>query len=161
MRAAPPKLAVFLAMALCLAIAGCGCGGGEDSGESTASAQGEGQPPKSTQPLNTALKRSFPPPKPDPAVQGSAKAIERGEAACEGKSPKEVVKRFVAEATLTEDQRQALKQLKSAEAHPTPDFVAGQLAALVYERTLAGEVAAYGYQGCVYVLARGVAQSRR
>ena len=40
-----------------------------------------------------------------------------------------------------------------SQATHSPDFVAGQLAAGVYEATLPEELARSGYQGCVYELA--------
>jgi hypothetical protein len=89
-------------------------------------------------------------------VKGSAQAIEAGEAACQGKTPVEVKNEFLAASKLSADQRQALKQRGRAEANPSGDFAAGQLAALVYAGTLEGSKAEYGYRGCVYALARGL-----
>ena len=40
------------------------------------------------------------------------------------------------------------------QAADSPDFVAGQLAAGVYEATLPEKLRIAGYQGCVYELAR-------
>jgi hypothetical protein len=141
---------------LCLfALAGClwlavGCGGGEESST-------QSTPSKAKLPLAKAIEQSFPKPKPDPEVGGSAKAIKRGEAACKGKTPLEVKRQFISKSDLSAAQRKALKGIKRAEAHPGADFVAGQLAALVYEGTLGkGELAQYGYRGCVYGLAEGV-----
>jgi hypothetical protein len=128
-----------------------GCGGGGDSST-------QSTPSKAKLPLAKAIEQSFPKPKPDPEVKGSAKAIKRGEDACKGKTPKQVVHRYAHEAKLSAAQRKALGQLDAAEAHPSPDFVAGQLAGLVYEGTLDGEAAQYGYRGCVYGLAEGVGQ---
>lgn len=88
-------------------------------------------------------------------MSGSAQAIKRGRRACEAKTPRQIVKRFGPEARLSNEQRRALAQLERAEAHPGPDFVAGQLAAMVYEGTLAGQTARFGYEGCVYALALG------
>lgn len=99
--------------------------------------------------------RNFQPPLPDPGVPGSAKAIRAGEEACKGKTPKEVKQRFISASDLSAAQRQALEGIDRAEAHPSADFVAGQLAALVYEGTLRGALAEYGYRGCVYGLAVG------
>lgn len=128
-----------------------GCGGGEDEGTTQSPAT---TPSKASLPLEAAIRQSFPKPKPDPGVEGSAEAIEAGEDACDGMTPKQVLHEFIPSARLSPDQRQAVEQLPTAEAHPTADFVAGQLAALAYEGTLRGESAAFGYQGCVYALAR-------
>jgi hypothetical protein len=78
-----------------------------------------------------------------------------GERACKGKSPQKVVEEFLPESKLSPGQRQALKQLPRAEAHPSADFIAGQLAGLVYQGTLSGPLGEYGYRGCVYGLALG------
>jgi hypothetical protein len=136
-------------LALCLALGLCACGGGGDTASQEAA---QPKPP----PLTRALRQSFPKPEADPAVSGSQEAIEAGEAACKGKTPKQVLHQYAAKAKLTAAQREALKQLPKAEAHPSADFVAGQLAALAYEGTLTGEAAEYGYRGCAYALARGV-----
>lgn len=115
------------------------------------------EPPRDASPLLRAVYRNFQPPLPNPRVPGSGKAIGAGKKACRGKTPAEVKRRFLAESRLTADQRRALGQLPGAEAHPTADFVAGQLAALVYEGTLArARLPEYGYQGCVYALAVGL-----
>ncbi len=141
---------------LCLCFfAGCG-GGGGGSTQSTATT-----PSKARLPLERAIHRSFPKPEPDPEVQGSARAIKDGEAACEGMTPKQVVHEYAEEAELTQEQRKALAQLPAAEAHPTADYVAGQLAALAYEGTLEGEAAEYGYRGCVYVLASRAGEKQK
>jgi len=148
----------------------CACGGGGDSGSSSSSVSenAEGsttsgatankgtEPSKRASALQREIQRTFPPPQADPEVEGSAQAIEAGEAACEGKTPTEVRDEFLDESDLSSAQRQALSQIDRAEAHPSGDFAAGQLAALVYEGTLEGTVAEYGYRGCVYALARGL-----
>lgn len=143
---------------LCLALlSGCG-GGGEEQATTTPPRLIEGpKPPDGASALVKELYRNFPPPKPDPEAHGSGQAIARGEAACKGKTPKQVIHRYAPEAKLSPEQRRALRQIESAEAHPTGDFVAGQLAALAYEGTLGGgALEEYGYRGCVFVLARGV-----
>jgi len=147
-----------LLLLACLAAALGGCGGGGGSTQSTAAeAPIRGpQPPKGASPAELRVYRNFQPPRADPEVSGSAKAIEAGEAACEGKTPLEVKREFLSHSDLSADQRQALAQLDSAEAHPGGDYVAGQLAATVYEGTLEGSLGEYGYRGCVYALARGL-----
>jgi hypothetical protein len=135
------------------------CGGGDSSAEpgtEAATVLRGPQPPKGASRLERQIYRTFQPPLPDPEVSGSAKAIESGEAACQGKTPSKVKRQFIAESDLSADQRQALEQIDRAEGRPSGDFAAGQLAALVYEGTLEGELAEYGYQGCVYALARGL-----
>ncbi len=92
-----------------------------------------------------------------PRWQGSAKAIEKGEATCEGKTPIEIREAFIAEADLSEDQQEAVSELPRFEANPSPSFPAGQVAALVYQRSLPGEILpSYGFQGCVYALSLGL-----
>jgi hypothetical protein len=147
----PPILAA-------LSLAGCG-GGGEEESTTTAALppiRGE-QPPKDASPILRQVYRNFQPPLADPEVPGSGEAIRDGEAACEGKTPEELVSELRSRSDLSEDQRQALENLGRAEESPGPDFVAGQLAAMVYEGTLAeGELASYGYRGCVHALAEGL-----
>lgn len=153
----------LLLICLAVGIGGCGGGGGSSASSSTATTTTQAQapvrgpqPPKGASPTLRGIYRNFQPPKADPEVSGSAKAIEAGEAACEGKTPKEVKQEFIAKSKLSADQRQALSQIDRSEAKPSADFAAGQLAALVYEGTLKGPLAEYGYRGCVYALARGV-----
>ena len=90
-------------------------------------------------------------------MKGSAKAIKAGEKACKGKMPLEVKEEFSGESDLLEDQAKMVAELPEYEKRSAQDssFVAGQLAALVYERSLPeDEFALYGYQGCVYSLAK-------
>jgi len=166
MRQSPTALLLFC----CLALGLSACGGGGDSGSSsssvsenaegttTSSATANKGPAssKAASSLGRQIHRTFPPPQADPEVEGSAEAIADGEAACEGKTPAQVKDEFLDESDLSSAQRQALSQIERAEAHPSGDFAAGQLAALVYEGTLEGTVAEYGYRGCVYALALGV-----
>ncbi len=78
--------------------------------------------------------RQFAPPQPNPEVKGSAQAIEAGERACKGKTPLQVKQRFIDGSDLLDEQ-----------------------AALVYESSLPeDELAGYGYQGCIYSLAKGL-----
>lgn len=151
---------------LCLALGLSACGGGGDSSSTSSTTQATApirgpQPPKGASQLERQIYRTFQPPLPDPEVKGSAKAIKAGEAACEAKTPVAVKRKFIAESKLSSDQRQALAQIDRAEAQPSGDFAAGQLAALVYQGTLEGELAEYGYQGCVYALARGLERRMR
>jgi hypothetical protein len=139
-------------LACLLPLAGCGGGGQGSPAQSSAPAA----PSKARLPLERAIRQSFPKPQPDPEVPGSAKAIKAGEAACGQRTPRQVVDRYAQRARLSEEQRQALSQLRRAEAHPGPDFAAGQIAAMVYEATLGGPAAEYGFRGCAYALARGV-----
>ncbi len=144
---------------LAFVIAGCGGGGDASSSATTTQAQAQArgpQPPKGASALQRQVYRTFQPPRADPEVAGSGRAIEAGEAACEGKTPVQVKERFIAASKLSAAQRRALAQIDRAEAHPSGDFAAGQLAALVYEGTLGGKTAEYGYRGCVYALARGL-----
>jgi len=158
--------AIALAL-LCLALGLSACGGGDSTSSSstgaeatttTAATAGKGtEPSKRASGLQRQIQRTFQPPQADPEVEGSAQAIADGEAACEGKTPAEVKDEFLDESDLSSAQRQALSQIEKAEAHPSGDFAAGQLAALVYEGTLEGSLAEYGYRGCVYALALGLA----
>jgi len=102
------------------------------------------------------IPRQFPRPVPDPGVDGAAEAIRRGERACAGKTPSGVRLRFEASATLDPDQRELVAKITSFERIASRDtgFQAEQLAGFVYEQTLPARVARYGYQGCVYSLAR-------
>jgi hypothetical protein len=145
--------------AFCLA----GCGG--DSEEQTpveTSAIAEVDelaepPPKGASLLLEQIYRQFQPPEPDPRMkERSAKAIRAGERACKGKTPLEVREEFIAESDLSEDQAEAVSELEKYEENPSPNFVAGQLGALVYENALPEKVARYGYQGCVYSLSLGL-----
>jgi hypothetical protein len=104
--------------------------------------------------------RQFPPPKPDPAVSGSAAAIRAGEKACRGKRPIEVKRAFYAKAISSglqpdSDEAKMVRQIAHFEkaVHDAPSFPAGQLAADVYQATLPDKKAQYGYQGCVHALA--------
>ncbi len=155
------RSAAVLLSLLCFALGLSACGGGGDSSSTSSTTQATApirgpQPPKGASQLERQIYRTFQPPEADPEVSGSAKAIAAGEAACEGKTPLEVKQQFIAQSKLSSDQRQALAQIDRAEEHPGGDFSAGQLAGLVYQGTLEGELAEYGYQGCVYALARGL-----
>jgi hypothetical protein len=146
-----------------LALAG-GCGDGDsESGNPTGqgAAQREEQlaepPPKGASLLLRQIYQQFQPPQPDPRMkERSAKVIKAGERACKGKTPLEVREEFIAESDLSEDQAEAVSELEKYEENPSPNFVAGQLGALVYENALPEKVARYGYQGCVYSLSLGL-----
>jgi hypothetical protein len=146
-----------------LVAAGCG-DGNDDGGDQTVATteslvqeeeeQGEAEAPKGASPVLRQIYRQFPPPQPDPAVKGSAKAIEAGERACRDKTPLEVREEFIDESDLLESQAELVAKLPKLETSAATNgaFVTGQLGALVYERTLPERVARFGYQGCVYSL---------
>jgi hypothetical protein len=139
-----------------------GCGGGDSTTTTVTSAfrkaqeRAEAEAPKGASPLLRKIYGQFPPPKPDPKVKGSGKAIKAGERACKGKTPLEVREEFIEESDLLEDQAKMVAELEKFEgaSNQTSSFVAGQLGALVYERSLPEGIARYGYQGCVYSLAQ-------
>ena len=113
----------------------------------------EEPPPPNASPLLEDIYRQFQPPQPDPQVQGSAEALRKGIRTCRGMTPLQIRERFIAESDLTPDQAKAVQELPRHEGSPSPSFVAGQLAALVYEKALPeDEVATYGFQGCIYAL---------
>jgi hypothetical protein len=110
---------------------------------------------------SATIAAQFPEPKPQPgSPPGARKAIDAGRKACRGKTPEQVRDEFMAEAEagglLNSGQKKMLANLASYEkqAANTPDFVAGQLAAGVYEATLPEKLRISGYQGCVYELAQ-------
>jgi hypothetical protein len=150
-----------LAAVTCAALVAGGCGG-DDSGTAgtTPSAYTNPRaetPPKGSSTVLREVYRQFYPPVPDPQVKGSAAAIERGEEVCIGKRPIEIREEFIDESDLLPDQAEAVAELGKYEKRYEEDasFVAGQLAALVYERTLPeDELAMFGYQGCVYALSQ-------
>jgi hypothetical protein len=107
------------------------------------------------------LEAAFPVPKPQPeSPPGAQRAIDAGRNACKGKTPQQVRDEFMAEAEasglLNSGQKKMLANIAHYEkqAATTTDFVAGQLAAGVYEATLPEELRIAGYQGCVYELAQ-------
>ena len=159
-----------------LAIAGCGGVGGANGGGSAAATttppdatfpeptvpKDAPQPPKGASPVLKEIYRQFTPRKPDPRVKGSAQAIAAGRAACAGKTPVEVERKYfpiaVGKGTLDPNGEQGtmIAEIgKYAENAPgDSSFVAGQLAADAYQATLPARIATFGYAGCVYVLAR-------
>jgi hypothetical protein len=141
------------------------CGGSTDASTPTEAgaeaAAGAAKPLPADAPMTKVLASRFPAPKVQPdAPPGSAEAIVAGRKACKGKTPVEVRDEFIGEAkasgNLNPGQEKMIAQLDGYEAHSatSPDFVAGQLAAGVYEATLPESVRIAGYQGCVYELAR-------
>ncbi len=104
------------------------------------------------------LREQFPKPKPSKTIKGSAAAIAAGEDACRGKTPMEVWEEFKSQSKLDPDQEELVAELPKYEEEASKDssYVAGQLAAVVYEMTLPKDIAQAGFQGCVFVLARGL-----
>jgi hypothetical protein len=163
---------LLLAVLVALALAGCGSGGSSTSGSQTTSAAGaaaakhaaavareaESEAPKGASSTLRAIYRQFQPPKADPRVTGSAEAIRAGIRACAATTPARVVERFIAAARahLTPKQAKTIAGIESYEKNTSKDaaFTAGQLAADTYEATLPGAVGQYGYEGCIYSLAR-------
>jgi hypothetical protein len=153
---------VALALGM-VSITATACGSG-DSGSSTEQLPekpktGLGSLPGNA-PQTKVIATQFPKPKTLPsAPPGAQKAIDAGRRACRGKTPTEVRDEFLQEAQasglLNEGLEKMLEEMPKYEkqALTTPDFVAGQLAAGVYEATLPERLRRSGYQGCVYELA--------
>jgi hypothetical protein len=120
----------------------------------------EAKAPKGASPTLRALYATFPRPGSNPEVKRSSSAIHAGIAACQGKTPTEVKARFYAAAkpNLAYEQAKMIDRIATFEGHSSTDasFTAGQLAADVYQATLPAGVSEYGYEGCVYALARGL-----
>ena len=138
-----------------------GCGGGDETQPTTVSERAQLEalaepPPKHASPLLKSIYREFQPPKPDPNVKGSAKAIKTGERVCKHKTPVEIREEFIGESNLNEEQEKVVNELERYEKNPSPSYPAGQLGALVYEMTLPETTANFGFQGCVYSLSLGV-----
>jgi hypothetical protein len=136
------------------------CGDDSDSGQTagagSSTPQGATAPIDPTAPMSEQLARTFPVPKPGPgSLPGAAAAIEAGRKACKGKTPLQVREEFIGSAkNLSDEQEAMIDELPKYEKQAvTSNFVAGQLAAGVYEATLPEEKATAGYQGCVYELA--------
>jgi hypothetical protein len=146
------------------------CGGGDSTGSEEGASQQQKPPPASgfayggkggKREGSATIAARFPAPKPQPgSPPGSRKAIGAGRKACKGKTPEEVRDEFLAEAEasglLNPGQKKMVAHIERYEkqAATTPDFVAGQLAAGVYEATLPEQLRIAGYQGCVYELAQ-------
>jgi hypothetical protein len=146
------------------------CGDDSDSGQEagTEPSTTQAKPPiDPSAPLSEQLARTFPAPKaPAGSLPGSAAAIEAGREACRGKTPLQVREEFIDAADLPEEQGTMVAELAKYEKQPpTVSFVAGQIAAGVYQATLPEKKAAAGYQGCVYELAlqlrRELAKNKR
>ncbi len=171
----PRILAAAFALALAIALAGCGSSSSSTSSTSTApSAEAlaaakkdaavrhaaEARAPKGSSPTLRAIYATFPAPKPSPEAKRSAAAIKAGERACGGKSPVQVKEEFYAAAKrkLSSEQTKMVDRIDSYENHSPTDasFTSGQLGADVYEATLPAAIGQYGYEGCVYALARGL-----
>jgi hypothetical protein len=163
----PGRLASALVLGAAAATLLASCGnGGSGSTEQTEAAQqqsgaGAQKPLPPGAPISEVLGRQFPKPKPATgAPPGSQAAIDAGRKACKGKTPIEVRNEFLAEAQasgrLNSGQEKMISELDhfESQAARSPDFVAGQLAAGVYEATLPDNLRIAGYQGCVYELAR-------
>lgn len=138
-----------------------GCGGGGSESTFTSPHQrleekAEAEAPKGASSLLRRIYRTFPPPQADPTVKHSAKAIKKGERSCKGKTPLQVKEQFISQSKLLPEQKQMVAKLAHYESLPTtPDFVAGQLAALVYEGTVSNKALAnYAYRGCIFSMVR-------
>ena len=136
------------------------CGDDSDSGQAagtgSSTVQDATPPIDPTAPMSEQLARTFPVPKPGPgSLPGAAAAIEAGRKACKGKTPLQVREEFIGAAQgLSGEQEAMIDELSKYEKQAvTSNFVAGQLAAGVYEATLPEKEAVAGYQGCVYELA--------
>lgn len=145
-------------------LASCGGNGSTTSaseGTTEQSASGATKPLPPNAPMTKVLATRFPKPKPQPgSPPGAKKAIQAGRKACKGKTPLQVREEFIGEAKASELMNPGqekmighIEQYEKQSSH-SPDFVAGQLAAGVYEATLPEDLRIAGYQGCVYELAR-------
>lgn len=122
----------------------------------------EARAPQGASPTLRSLYAAFPRPEASPQVHQSGAAIRAGISACKGKSPTQVKEQFdgAARPKLSSEQAKMIDRIASFESHSSTDssFTAGQLAADVYQATLPEGIAQYGYQGCVYALARRLEQ---
>lgn len=164
----------FAVAATALALSACGGGDGATGTSSLPTTppdatfpaptvpEGARQPPEDASPVLEEIDRQFTLREPDPRVRGSARAIAAGRAACAGRTPVEVERRYyplaVSEGRLDADSAQA-KMISEIERYAKnvardPSFVAGQLAAGAYQATLPPRLATFGYAGCAYALAR-------
>jgi hypothetical protein len=151
-------VALVLSMMATVLLTACGddSGSGQTAGAESSVAQGAPPPIDPTAPVSEQLARVFPVPKPGPgSLPGAAAAIAAGRKACEGKTPLQVREEFIGAAQgLSDEQEAMIDELPKYEKQAvTSNFVAGQLAAGVYEATLPEKKAIAGYQGCVYELA--------
>ena len=116
--------------------------------------------PKGSSPTLRAIYATFSAPKPEPGVKGSGAAIRAGIAACKSKTPVEVKEEFFSAAggRLSGEQAKMIERIGAFDrnSHTDGSFTAGQLAAETYEATLPEATSQFGYEGCVYALARGL-----
>ena len=161
---------VALALSVMATLLLTACGDDSDSGQ-----QAETEPSASevkpavdpSAPVDEQLAHTFPVPKPGPgSLPGAAAAIDAGRQACRGKTPLQVRDQFIDAAELSGEQAKMVAELPKIEKRPpTINFIAGQLAAGVYEATLPEKKRMAGYQGCVYELAlqvrRELAKNKR
>jgi len=155
------------------ALAITGCGGGDSNSGSTAEnfppptvPTDAPQPPKGASPVLFEIYRQFTPPQPDPKVKGSAEAIVAGKKTCKGKTPVEIERKYYAIAVQngqldpSSESGKMIADIDKYAKNVSKDssFVAGQLAADAYQATLPQKTGQYGYQGCIYVLARQLEQ---
>jgi hypothetical protein len=171
----PSALAIVLSAALTVALTGCGSSSsttsstpGAPSAEALAAAKkdaairkaAEAKAPKGSSPTLRAIYATFPAPRPNPEAKRSAAAIKAGERACAGKTPVQVKEEFFAAAKrkLSAEQLKLIDRIATYENHSPTDasFTSGQLGADVYEASLPAAIGQYGYEGCVYSLARGL-----
>jgi hypothetical protein len=168
--------AVLLTAALAIALAGCGSSSSSSSTSSPTAPSAEAQAaakkdaavrraaearaPQGSSPTLRAIYATFPAPRPDPEAKRSAAVIKAGESACRGKTPVQVKEEFYAAAKhrLSSEQTKMIDRIDSYETHSPTDasFTSGQLGADVYQASLPAAVGQYGYEGCVYALARGL-----
>jgi len=151
-------VALVLSMMATVLLTACGddSGSGQTAGTESSAAQGAAAAIDPTAPVSEQLAQVFPVPKPGPgSLPGAAAAIEAGRKACKGKTPLQVREEFIEAAQgLSDEQKAMIGELPKFEKQAvTSNFVAGQLAAGVYEATLPERKAMAGYQGCVYELA--------
>jgi hypothetical protein len=160
-----PCIASALLAAAALALSACG-GGGSDGTEAVEPTTQK--PPTSgfayggkggKHEGSAAIAAQFPEPKPPAgAPAGAQREIDAGRKACKGKTPAQIRDRFLAEAeasgALNPGQERMVANIEHFEKQVTADFVAGQLAAGVFEATQPERIRIYGYQGCVYELAQ-------
>jgi hypothetical protein len=155
---------------LILSACGGGSGGNETNGQQGANGQPAGGSAGSGSAASNGgggnakvatIESTFPKPTPQPnSPPGAKKAIDAGRRACKGKTPEQVRDEFMSEAEasglLNAGQKKMIANIAHYEkqAATSADFVAGQLAAGVYEATLPEELRIAGYQGCVYELAQ-------
>ncbi len=149
---------VALALSAMAAFGLMACGDDSDSEQSGMTTATRTPPPNAGPPsVEEAIAEQFTVPQPtENAPPGSAAAIQAGREVCKGKTPQQIRDEFLpaVEGELTEGQLEMIEDIERYEKQVTPSFVAGQLAAGVYEATLTENEERGGYQGCVYELAQ-------